>query len=84
MKNNIQVRVRPSCMPSLYMSYLLLGKLGTRQHFQKVSGREIAQSTEEGHKHVVVYMKEQYSSTYPSVLHAVTLYVLPVTKQTRH
>jgi hypothetical protein len=27
-------------MPSLYMSYLLLGKLGTRQYFQKVSTRE--------------------------------------------
>jgi hypothetical protein len=46
---NIVVRVRLSCMPSLYMSYLLLGKLGTRQYFQKVSTREIMQSREEWH-----------------------------------
>jgi hypothetical protein len=33
---NIEPRIRLSCTPSLYMSYQLLGKLGTRQHFQKV------------------------------------------------
>jgi hypothetical protein len=44
---NIEARVCPSCMPSLCMSYLVLGKLGTRQYFQKVSTREIMQSREE-------------------------------------
>ncbi len=44
---NIEARVRLSCMPSHYMSYQLLGKLGTRQYFQKVSTREIMQSREE-------------------------------------
>jgi hypothetical protein len=42
-----RLEVRLSCIPSLYMSYLLLGKLGTRQYFEKVSSREIVQSTEE-------------------------------------
>jgi hypothetical protein len=41
-RNNMQVSVRLSCTPS----YLLLGKLGTRQYFQKVSAREIVQPTE--------------------------------------
>jgi hypothetical protein len=66
-----------------FVSLPLLGKLGTRQYFQKVSSREIAQSTEEWHKNEVVYIKIRIS-TCPSVLHAVTLYVLPATRQTRH
>jgi hypothetical protein len=40
------------------MSYQLLGKLGTRQCFQKVSSPEIAQSSEEGHKNVDAYIMQ--------------------------
>jgi hypothetical protein len=68
--------VRLSCMPSLYMSYLLLGKLGTRQYFEKVSGRRIAQSTEEWHKNEVVYIKLRifkYVSVYPACRHFICL-----------
>ncbi len=47
------------------MSYLLLGQLGTRQYFQKVSGREIAQSTEEGHKNEVVHTNIRLRLSWP-------------------
>jgi hypothetical protein len=50
--------IEPNVMPSLYMSYQVLGKLGTRQCFQKVSSREIAQSTEKGHKNVDAYIMQ--------------------------
>ncbi len=69
---------------SFYFSPLL-GKLGTRQYFHKVSGREIAQQKSGTKMTLSQYTwKKEYSSTCLSVLHAVTLYVLPVTRQTRH
>jgi hypothetical protein len=67
-----------------FVSLPLLGKLGTRQYFQNVSGREIKQFTEKRYQNNVVWKKSEYWSTCPSVLHAVTLYVSPATRQTRH
>jgi hypothetical protein len=59
-----------------FVSLPLLGKLGTRQYFQKVSSREIVQSTEEWHKHVAVHMKKRickYMSVCPACRHFVCL-----------
>jgi hypothetical protein len=45
-RQNNEDHIRLSCNVLTFVSLLVLGKLGTRQDFQKVSGREIAQSTE--------------------------------------
>jgi hypothetical protein len=71
------VFVCPACRH--IVSYLLLGKLGTRQYFQNVSGWEILQSTEEGHKNDTVYMKERickYESVRPACRHLYMSYLL--------
>jgi hypothetical protein len=73
---NIEPRVRLSGMPSLYLSYLLLGKLGARQYFQKVSSRETVQSTEKWHKNDVAWNKIRilnHASVCPACRHFICL-----------
>jgi ABC-type polysaccharide transport system permease subunit len=79
----------PSVMSYIiFVSLPLLGTLGTRQDFQNVSGREIAQVTGETQKWCCIqkrqniegYMhaKTENRITCPSVLHTITFVSLPL------